>query len=220
MDIITTFIDIFLHLDKYLGSIINEYGSLTLILLFIIIFCETGLVVVPFLPGDSLLFAAGAFAALGYLNPIELYLVLLVAAILGDTVNYHIGQGLGGKLLGKENSKLIKKEHIDKTQAFYDKHGGATIILARFVPIIRTFAPFVAGIGKMEYKKFLSFNAVGGFLWVTIGLWSGYLFGNLSFVKDNFSLIMIAIVLISVLPMAIGFIKEKRSKNVTSPVEE
>ncbi|MGL4772153.1 MAG: DedA family protein [Clostridium sp.] len=212
MDIITTFIDIFLHLDKYLGSIINEYGPLTLILLFIILFCETGLVILPFLPGDSLLFASGAFAALGYLNVFELYLVCLVAAVIGDTINYHIGLTLGSKLIGKENSKLIKKEHIDKTQAFYEKHGGKTIILARFVPIIRTFAPFVAGVGKMEYKKFISYNAVGGFLWVTIGIFAGYFFGNLSFVKDNFSIIIIAIVLISVVPMVIAFIKEKYSK--------
>lgn len=209
MDLFSSFIDLFMHLDKYLGYIIESYGSLTYFLLFLVLFCETGLVVLPFLPGDSLLFAAGAFAAIGYLNLALLFLILAIAAILGDTVNYEIGRVFGSKLI--EHGKLIKKEHIDKTQTFYEKHGGMTIILSRFIPIIRTCAPFVAGVSKMKYSQFISFNLVGGLLWVSLGLFSGYFFGNLPFVKDNFSIIMIAIVLISVFPAIIGLLKKEKT---------
>lgn len=178
MDTLTYFIDVFLHLDKYLGTVINNYGVETYIILFIIIFLETGLVVTPFLPGDSLIFAAAAFAAMGMLNIYVLVTVLMVAAILGDTSNYEIGRLLGNKLI--KSGKFIKKEHLDKTHKFYEKYGGKTIIFARFVPIVRTLAPFVAGIGEMNYKKFISFNAVGGILWVVLVSVCGYFFGNIS----------------------------------------
>jgi len=185
-----------------LGQIIASYGLITYIILFIIIFIETGLVFTPFLPGDSLLFAAGAFAALGSLNIVSILILLILAAILGDTCNYWIGHFFGEKLVA--NPKVpINKEHIEETQKFFDKHGGKTIILARFVPIVRTFAPFVAGIGRMSYKHFISYNVIGGIAWVSIASLAGYFFGNIPFVKENFSLIIIVVVLISVLPMAI-----------------
>ena len=205
-------IDIFLHLDKYLGMVINNYGFETYLILFLIIFFETGLVVTPFLPGDSLIFAAGAFAAMGMLNIYILVGILCIAAILGDTANYEIGRILGNKLINSKNGKLIKKEHLEKTNKFYEKYGGKTIILARFVPIVRTLAPFVAGIGKMHYKKFISFNAVGGVSWVLLASVCGYYFGNIPTVKDNFSLVMIAIVLISLMPAVIEYLRNRFSK--------
>jgi membrane-associated protein len=210
MDTLTYFIDVFLHLDKYLGTVINNYGVETYIILFIIIFLETGLVVTPFLPGDSLIFAAAAFAAMGMLNIYVLVTVLMVAAILGDTSNYEIGRLLGNKLI--KSGKFIKKEHLDKTHKFYEKYGGKTIIFARFVPIVRTLAPFVAGIGEMNYKKFISFNAVGGILWVVLVSVCGYFFGNISVVKNNFSLVVIAIVLISIMPAVIEVLRSKNKK--------
>lgn len=209
MGFIKQFIEIVLHLDKYLGGVINQYGLITYLILFTIIFCETGLVVIPFLPGDSLIFAAGAFAALGSLNIIYLFLILAVAAVLGDTINYEIGKHLGSRMVAKENSKLFKKEHLDKTHAFYEKHGGMTIIIARFIPIIRTFAPFVAGIGNMEYKKFISFNAIGGISWVALFTFGGYCFGNMPAVKKNFSMVIFAIIFISILPGVFAYLKEK-----------
>ena len=205
-------IDIFLHLDKYLGMIINQYGFETYLILFVIIFLETGLVVTPFLPGDSLIFAAAAFAAMGMLNIYVLVGILMVAAILGDTANYEIGRLFGNKLIKICGGKLIKHEHLDKTHAFYEKYGGKTIIFARFIPIVRTLAPFVAGIGKMQYKKFISFNAVGGVLWVLGVSALGYFFGNIPVVKKNFEIVIIAIILISVLPVAIEFFKSKMKK--------
>jgi membrane-associated protein len=195
-------IDFILHIDVHLGQIISTYGFTTYVILFVIIFVETGLVFVPFLPGDSLLFAAGAFAALGSLNIIYIWLLLSLAAILGDTCNYWIGHFFGEALIA--NPKVpIKKSHIEETQRFFDMHGGKTIILARFVPIVRTFAPFVAGIGKMSYKHFISYNVIGGLAWVTIATFAGYFFGNIQFVKENFSLIILVVILISVLPMVI-----------------
>ena len=208
-------IDFILHLDVHLGQIITAYGSLTYALLFLIIFVETGLVITPFLPGDSLLFAVGAFAALGSLNIFMLLVLLTVAAIFGDTANYWIGHFFGEKLVA--NPKIpIKKEHIVRTQKFFDKHGGKTIILARFVPIVRTFAPFVAGIGKMHYGKFISFNIIGGIGWVLLVTLSGFFFGNIPVVKDNFSTVIIAIVLISIAPMIIQGLMSKFQKEKSS----
>ncbi len=210
MEFLTYLLDLFLHLDKHLNEIIISYKSWTYLVLFLIIFCETGLVFTPFLPGDSLLFAAGALAALGSLNPLILFLLLAVAAILGDTVNYWIGEFIGEKLFDSKKLKFLKREHLDKTHQFYEKHGGKTIIIARFVPIIRTFAPFVAGIGSMTYPKFLSYNFLGGILWVGLFIFGGYYFGNLPFVKSNFSTVILAIVIISVLPGVIEYLRNRK----------
>ena len=214
MDIIKDVIDVFLHLDQYLSVIIQSYGLLTYLILFIIIFAETGLVVMPFLPGDSLLFAAGAFAATGALDIKLLLATLSIAALLGDTVNYTMGKFVGKKIYEQETVKFIKKEHLLKTHRFYEKHGAVTIIIARFIPIIRTFAPFVAGIGEMRYLKFMSYNISGGLLWVFLFVAGGYFFGNLPVVKNNFSLFIMAVILISVMPVIIGFFRE------SSKVEE
>lgn len=181
--------------------------------MFFIILIETGLVVTPFLPGDSLIFASAAFAANGVLNVGVLLILLSLAAIIGDTLNYNIGKYLGSKLLSKGDSKFIKKEHIEKTNSYYDKYGGKTLVLARFIPIVRTFAPFVAGIGSMKYKKFISYNAIGGIIWVLVVSMLGYFFGNISFIKSNFSMIFIAIVLISIVPIIITAIKGKVASN-------
>ena len=201
MGFISQSIDVFLHLDKYLGLLVSNYGILAYLFLFLIILCETGLVIMPFLPGDSLIFAAGTFAALGYLNITILFGLLIVSAITGDTINYHIGKLLGKTLINKENSKIIKKKHIDKTNIYFEKYGGKTIIIARFIPIVRTFAPFVAGIGTMKYSKFLTYNAIGGVLWVTLVLSLGFFFGNLPIVANNFSLVTVAIILVSIMPL-------------------
>lgn len=204
-------VDFILHLDKYLSIIIQNYGTATYLILFLIVFCETGLVVIPFLPGDSLIFAAGAFAALGTLNIITIFIVLCIAAIAGDTINYYIGKTIGHKLYEK-NYRLIKKEYLDKTQSFYEKHGGKTIILARFIPIIRTFAPFVAGLGNMNYSKFISYNIAGGISWVGIFTFLGYFFGNLPAVKKNFTFVIFAIIFISILPGIIGYLSSKMKR--------
>lgn len=201
-DIVNFLIDFVLHIDRHLDVIIRDYGTLTYLILFLIVFMETGLVVTPFLPGDSLLFAAATFAAIGSLNLIWLILLLITAAILGDATNYFIGHKLGNKLI---HTKWVKKEYLDKTHRFYEKHGGKTIIIARFVPIVRTFAPFVAGVGEMSYRRFASFNVIGGVLWVLSFLLAGYFFGNLPFVKNNFGLVIIAIIIISVLPAIIAW---------------
>jgi len=198
-----------LNIDQYLEPLINHYGILAYFILFLIIFIETGLVVTPFLPGDSLLFAAGAFAALGSLNLLVLLFILISAAILGDTVNYHIGKLMSDKWLNKKHNKFIKKEYIDKTNAYYEKYGGKTLIIARFVPIVRTFAPFVAGLGKMHYGKFISYNAIGGFAWVTVLTLIGYFFGNITIVKNHFSLVTVGIIFISILPALYEIIKYK-----------
>jgi membrane-associated protein len=221
MQLILNLIDIFLHLDKYLGAIIQDYGTLTYLLLFIVIFMETGLVVTPFLPGDSLIFAAGAFAGLGSLNPLLIFGLLGFAAILGDTANYWIGHYIGPRAFSG-SIRFLKKEYLDRTHAFYEKHGGKTIILARFIPIIRTFAPFVAGVGAMTYGKFISYNIIGGLLWVAVFTFMGYFFGNLPIVQENFSLVIIAIILISIMPAVIEFVKEKlrQRKAVPPPIGE
>jgi membrane-associated protein len=196
-----------LHLDEYLARIILDYGTWTYAILFFVIFMETGFVVTPFLPGDSLLFAAGTFAALGSLNVWAIAGLLFIAAVLGDAANYTIGHYLGERAY---NIKWIKKEYLDKTHAFFEKHGGKAIFLARFVPIVRTFAPFVAGIGKMTYGYFATYNIVGGAVWVTLFTLLGYFFGNLEFVKKNFELVIVAIILISVVPMFVEWWKARR----------
>ncbi len=209
MGILTDLVDVFLHIDEHLNSIIDDYGVWTYLILFVIVFLETGLVVTPFLPGDSLLFAAGTFAAGGSLEVSLLIVVLSVAAIAGDSVNYSIGSLVGPKVFQKGDVRFLNKKHLERTHAFYERHGGKTIIIARFVPIIRTFAPFVAGIGSMTYMRFLAYNVVGGLLWVSVGVLAGYLFGNLPAVKDNFSLIILAIVLISVLPAVVEYVRHR-----------
>ncbi len=211
MDLFNTFIDLFLHLDKHLSVVIQTYGTWTYLLLFMIIFMETGFVVTPFLPGDSLLFAAGTFAspALGSpLNIFAIWFLLCLAAVLGDTVNYWIGHFIGPRAFSGE-IRFLKKEYLERTEAFYQKHGGKTIVLARFVPIIRTFAPFVAGVGKMTYGHFIAYNVVGGIAWVTLFTFGGYFFGNLTFVKENFTFVVLAIILISVMP---AFVEVVRSR--------
>jgi len=209
MEHITQFINIFLHLDKYLSEIIQSYGHVTYIILFVIIFCETGLVILPFLPGDSLLFAAGTFAAKGDISLGILYLILCLAAVLGDSVNYEVGRFFGPKIAKQEKTRFLNQEHVERTHKFYEKYGAKTIIIARFVPIIRTFAPFVAGIGDMGYKNFLHYNVIGGISWISICMLGGYLFGNIEIVKHNFSIVMIGIVIVSILPAVIEYIKYK-----------
>ena len=211
MGILTTIINFILHIDTHLGALIASYGTLTYLFLFVVIFAETGFVFTPFLPGDSLIFAAGAFAAIGSFNVVVLIFLFWFAAFLGDTANYWIGHFFGQKII--DNPKLpINQKHIDRTQKFYDKHGGKTIFLARFIPIIRTFAPFVAGIGKMEYKKFISFNATGGFTWVCAFTLLGYFFGNLPGVRKNFSIVVLAIIVLSLTPIFIEFVKSRLNK--------
>ena len=199
-----------LHLDVYLNAVIAQYGSGTYALLFLVVFCETGLVITPFLPGDSLLFAAGAFAATGSLNLGLLTVSLLAAAIFGDALNYAVGSLLGPKVW-TSHRRFLRREHLEKTHAFYEKYGGKTLVIARFVPIIRTFAPFLAGVGKMSYWRFATYNVVGGSMWVVTCVFAGYFFGNLAFVKNNFSLVVLAIILISVLPAAIETLRVRAS---------
>jgi membrane-associated protein len=212
MEFLKGVVDFVLHLDTYLDRIIQTYGFWTHLILFAVIFCETGLVVTPFLPGDSLIFAAGTFAAKGSLKIGWLFALLTAAAILGDTVNYWIGKVLGPKVFQKENSRIFKKQYLERTHAFYEKYGAETIIIARFVPIVRTFAPFVAGIGRMTYGKFLSYNVIGGVLWVALFSFGGYFFGNLPFVKKNFSLVIFAIIFVSLLPMVYEILKHRKAK--------
>ncbi|MFZ5432328.1 MAG: DedA family protein [Calditrichota bacterium] len=212
MEFISTFVDIFLHLDKHLGQVISDYGTLTYFILFLILYCETGLVVTPFLPGDSLLFAAGTFAALGALKLEILLPLLYLAPILGDSTNYWIGRFIGPKIFSRNDVKLFKKEYLDKTHAFYEKHGGKTVIIARFMPIFRTFAPFVAGIGKMSYVRFLTFSVVGTLLWISSFVLAGYFFGNIPFVKKNFTVVILVVIFISLLPEIIAYMKEKMGK--------
>lgn len=211
MNIILKIIDILIHTDKYLSQVVTNYGMWAYLLLFVIIFVETGIVIFPFLPGDSLIFAAGAISAAAKstnFNIFVLWILLLFAAISGDTVNYWIGHRMGPAAF-KTNNRFLKKKYMDKAQEFYEKHGGKAIFLARFVPIVRTFAPFIAGIGKMDYKKFIFYNAAGGFTWVSLFLWVGYFFGNTTFAQHNFEIIVIAIVLISVLPVIFEVLKER-----------
>ena len=220
---ISPLIEIFLHLDKYLNEIIIQYGLFVYGLLFLVIFIETGLVVMPFLPGDSLLFAAGSFAAIGSLNILLLLILLSLAAILGDSANYWLGHKFGRKIFKSNRDKCysvhsikdkicLNEEYLMKTENFYEKHGSKTIIIARFIPIIRTFAPFVAGIGKMKYSKFLSYNIIGGLLWVFLFVLGGYFFGNIPIVKKNFGLVIIVIIIMSVVPVIFEMIRERKKR--------
>ncbi len=215
MEFILQFIDIFLHLDRHLKDLIETYGFLTHFILFAIIFCETGLVVTPFLPGDSLLFAAGAFAALGGLRLELLFPLLAMAAFCGDNLNYFIGSKIGAKAFAMD-SRFFRREYLEKTQAFYAKHGGKTVIIARFIPIIRTFAPFVAGIGAMRYSRFIGFSILGSFLWMSVFLIGGYFFGNIPMVKRNFTLVILAIIVISVIPMVVEYVRGRTANTKAS----
>ncbi len=212
MDLLKSVIEFVLHIDRHLSAIIQQFGAWTYAILFAVIFIETGLVIMPFLPGDSLLFAAGTFAALGALDVRLLVVLLAAAAVVGDTVNYWIGHRIGEKAFSREDARFFKKEYLDRTHAFYEKHGGKTIIIARFVPIIRTFAPFVAGIGKMSYGRFLSFNVIGGVGWVVLLVGAGYFFGNIPFVRKNFSIAILAIILISTVPIAVEYFRHRKNR--------
>ena len=207
------FIDIFLHLDSYLGSIIQEYGIWTYAILFIIIFLEPGIVVTPFLPGDSLIFIAATFAGIGVLNPLWLFLIVAAAAILGDTVNYWIGYNVGPRVFHKK-IRYFKMEHLERAQKFFKKHGPKTIVIARFLPIIRTFAPFVAGISKMDYKRFLTYNVLGGVFWVGLFVSLGYFFGNMPIVRENFTAVIVIIILASLIPPGYDYIQHRRKKAI------
>ena len=211
MELLRDIVDLFLHLDQHLSEVISEYGTWTHLILFLIVFCETGLVVTPFLPGDSLLFAAGTFAALGALDLWLMVVLLIAAAIIGDTVNYWIGAYVGPRAF-RGDIRFLRKEYLDRTHAFYEKHGGKTIILARFVPIIRTFAPFVAGVGAMSYPKFITYNVVGAVLWVGLFVLGGYFFGNIRVVRENFTLVILAIIALSVMPVALEALRARRSR--------
>src|SRR5574341_1473804 len=207
MELFRQFIDFFLHLDKHLNVLIEHFGIWTYLILFLIIFCETGLVVTPILPGDSLLFAVGTFAAMGSLSVGWVVMLLIIAAILGDTANYWIGSFVGPKIFQRQHVRFFKKEHLERTHQFYEKYGGKTIVIARFIPIIRTFAPFVAGVGKMTYGRFLLFNVSGGAAWIGLFVLGGYFFGNLPIVKRNFTLVIFAIIFISIMPGVIEFLR-------------
>ncbi len=210
MEFIKTLIDILLHLDVHMDLVIRNYGFWTYGILFVIIFLETGLVVTPFLPGDSLLFAAGTFAALGSLDVTWVIILLAIAAIAGDTANYWIGHSAGPKVFTQDKSRLFNKKHLIRTHEFYEKYGGKTIIIARFVPIVRTFAPFVAGIGSMTYGRFIAYNVLGGVGWVVILVFGGYFFGNIPFIKNNFSFAIGAIIFLSILPAIIEFLRHRK----------
>lgn len=211
MDLLLHFLDMMLHLDRYLTELVTDYGPWVYGILFLIIFCETGLVVTPFLPGDSLLFVAGMLAGAGLLDPIWLMLLLILAAILGDSVNYSIGRWVGPAVFRKEEGRFFKKKHLEYTQRFYERHGGKTIIIARFVPIVRTFAPFVAGIGNMVYRRFLAYNVAGAILWVVSLVTAGYFLGDLPVIKDNLTAVIFGIIFISLLPGLIEYWRHRRA---------
>ena len=218
MEFFSQLLDFVLHLDKHLSALIQSYGLWTYLILFTIIFLETGLVVTPFLPGDSLLFAAGTFASAKALKVHWLFILLGAAAILGDTANYWIGHFIGPRVFHQEKSRFFKREYLDRTHRFYEKYGAETIIIARFVPIIRTFAPFVAGIGRMNYWRFISYNVIGGIGWVALFVFGGYFFGNIPVVRRNFSLVIIAIIIVSVLPALFEVFRQRReSRRQTRP---
>lgn len=202
--------DLFIHLDTTLGSVIREYGSWTYLILFLIIFCETGLVVTPILPGDSLLFTVGAFAALGYLDLHKVWPLLAFAAILGDNVNYAVGDYIGPKVFHYQNSRIFKKEYLLRTHEFYEKYGGKAIVLCKYVPIVRTFAPFVAGVSAMTYPRFLAFNVIAGITWVSVVMLSGYFFGNIPTVRHNFTVVVLGIIFVSMLPGIIEYLRHRR----------
>ena len=212
MELIQQLFGIFVHLDQYLELIIRDYGLWTYLILFLIVFCETGLVVTPFLPGDSLLFATGALAATTSLEVGWLLGLLSVAAIAGDTANYWIGNMVGPRVFSGKESRFLNREHLERTHRFYEKHGGKTIIIARFMPIIRTFAPFVAGVGSMNYARFILYNIVGGIAWVAIFIVGGYLFGNIPMVKRNFTLVIMVIIVVSVMPGIVEFVRHRRTR--------
>ncbi|MEK6725842.1 MAG: DedA family protein [Deltaproteobacteria bacterium] len=209
MELLTGFIDLFMHLDKHLNTIIQSYGTWTYMVLFLIIFCETGLVIMPILPGDSLLFAAGAIAAMGFLDPFWLFGLLTIAAVAGDTLNYWIGHYMGPKVFQQSGSRFFKREYLERTHQFYERHGGKTIVIARFMPIIRTFAPFVAGVGSMSYWHFINYNIVGGVAWIAVFIFGGYMFGNIPAVKHNFTLVITGIIFVSILPGVIEFLRHR-----------
>jgi len=213
MEWLSYLIEFVLHLDRHLHELVLHYGTWVYGILFLIIFAETGLVIMPLLPGDSLLFAAGAVAATGGLDPHLLVILLIIAAISGDTVNYWIGHYVGPKVFSQTQSRWLNPQHLQRTHRFYQKHGGKTVILARFLPIIRTFAPFVAGVGAMGYLRFLMYSMIGGIIWVSSFVYMGYFFGNLPIVKKNFTLLILAIIFISLLPLVIEFFKHRRSVN-------
>ncbi|MEO8503162.1 MAG: DedA family protein [Acidobacteriota bacterium] len=212
MELLHKAVDLFLHLDTHLKAILETYGAWTYGLLFLTVFCETGLVVTPFLPGDSLLFAAGAFAGAGAMRLDWLIPGLFAAAVLGDNVNYAVGYLLGPKLAGGGKVPFVKQQHLDRTHAFYEKYGGKTLVMARFVPIVRTFAPFVAGVGSMRYSRFLAFSLAGGALWVLVCTLAGYFFGNLPFVQKNFSLVILAVIFVSILPAIVEILRSRRAR--------
>ena len=211
MEILGNIIDYFLHLDRHLADLATDYGTWVYLILFLIIFCETGLVVTPFLPGDSLLFATGAIAATGSLNIFMLAGLLIAAAVLGDSVNYWIGSKVGTRIF-KEDARVLKLDYLRRTQVFYAKYGGKVIVIGRFIPIVRTYAPFVAGAAGMRYERFITFNVVGGVAWILIFLVSGYLFGGIAFVEDNFFLVVIVIIFLSVLPPLLEYTKSRKEK--------
>jgi len=203
-------LDLFLHLDKHLAALVQSYGTATYLILGLILFCETGLVITPFLPGDSLLFAAGAIASTGALDPFLLMAILITGALCGDMVNYHVGKFLGPRAFDKRFERVLKPKYLERTQRFYARHGGKTIIMARFVPIIRTFVPFMAGVGQMSFIRYASFSIFAAILWVTLFVGGGYLFGEIPIVKRNFSLVVIAIILVSLMPIAIEYLRAKK----------
>jgi membrane-associated protein len=209
MELIHSLIDIILHLDKHLQTLTTEYGLWIYGILFLVIFCETGLVILPFLPGDSLLFVAGTLAGAGLLNPLVLAVIMILAAILGDTVNYFIGRKMGPAVFNRPDARFFKQAHLLKTQRFYEKHGGKTIIIARFIPIIRTFAPFVAGIGTMQYARFIAYNVVGGIVWVVSLVAAGFFLGNIPWVKDNLTAVVLGIIILSIMPGVIEYVRHR-----------
>ena len=211
MHLLANFVDIFLHLDVHLNAVIQQYGVWTYLILFVIIFCETGLVVTPFLPGDSMLFAAGTFAALGSLDVWLLTALLAAAAILGNMTNYQIGYIIGPKALCRENSRIFRKEYLQKTERYFERYGAMTIALSRFAPIVRTFAPFMAGVGRMRYMKFAAYNFVGGLSWVLSFIFGGYFFGNIPFVRKNFTMVIMVIVVVSIMPTVIEVVRHRRA---------
>lgn len=220
LEIIKKLFDIAIHLDRYVVDIVHQYGLWTYLILFVVIFSETGFVVTPFFPGDSLLFAVGAVAAIGNLNIFGLFLLLTLAALAGNITNYWIGSKVGPGIFKKEKSRFFNKEYLDKTHRFYEKYGSLTIVIARFMPFIRTFAPFVAGIGRMNYFRFMLYSFIGSLLWVSLFLFGGYFFGNLPAVKRNFSLVIVAIILISLVPATVSIWKEKKRKKAVGPDSE
>ncbi|HMK61823.1 MAG TPA: DedA family protein [Dissulfurispiraceae bacterium] len=209
MELLASIIDLFMHIDKHLSTILQQFGGYTYLILFLVIFCETGLVVTPILPGDSLLFVIGAFAARGDIDFVAIYALLCIAATVGNVVNYHIGRIVGPKVF-ETDMRFLKKEYLERTHAFYEKHGGKTMVIARFLPIIRTFAPFVAGVGRMDYRRFMAYNLIGCIAWITAFLLGGYFFGNIPVVKNHLTLVIFAIIIISVMPSIVEFLRHRK----------